>query len=132
MSVGASKLGAMAPLRPTEMGPLCGLKSTAQLLGEGRAPHQLRALVLSGQLVELSRGVYGRPEQIERFRSTPSGQESLRAAAALVTAAPGAVASRQTAAAIHGLQLVSRPPGRVSITRPRFSGSRSGKAGVLV
>jgi hypothetical protein len=49
----------------------------------------------------------------------------------LATAAAGAVASHQTAAHLHGLDLLTEPR-RVTLTRPPGRGSKTGKRGVHV
>jgi predicted transcriptional regulator of viral defense system len=105
--------------------------TTDDLLCSGRSPRQIQTLVARGALVRLGSGVYASAELAERFRLTPSGRAALQAAAGLMTSAAGAVASHQTAAELHGLDLLTQPR-RVTITRSPGRGSKSGKRGVYV
>jgi hypothetical protein len=62
------------------------------------------------------------------FAATPEGQHVLRAAAAVARSGGAAVVSHQSAALIHGIDLIRRP-GAVAITGPPASG-RTGTGGV--
>jgi very-short-patch-repair endonuclease len=80
----------------------------------------------------MGNGVYATASVVEELRRVSGGDQVLRVTAALATVGAGAVASHQTAAVIHGLDLVGIPPPWVTITRPPGNGSRSGKSGVVV
>jgi predicted transcriptional regulator of viral defense system len=105
--------------------------TTDDLLRRGTSPRQIQTLVARGALVRLAPGVYASAELAERFRLIPAGEAALQATAGLATSAPGAVASHQTAAQLHGLDLL-RQPSRVTLTRPPGRGSKSGKHNVHV
>jgi predicted transcriptional regulator of viral defense system len=109
------------------------IMTTGELLRQGKSPRQIQTLVARGVLLRLAHGVYASAEFAERFRQVPEGDAMFRAAAVLATSAPGSVASHQTAAQLHGLDVLTQSlPGRVSLTRPPGLGSRSGKRNVHV
>jgi hypothetical protein len=56
----------------------------------------------------------------------------LSAAAAAAALGPSAAVSHETAAQLHGLSVLGKPPALLHITRPPGVGSRSGKPGVRV
>jgi very-short-patch-repair endonuclease/predicted transcriptional regulator of viral defense system len=107
------------------------IMTTDDLLRRGKSPRQIQRLVARGALVRLSRGVYASAELAERFRQMPAGDAALRATGGLATSAAGTVASHQTAAQLHGLDLLT-PPRRVTVTRLPGRGSKSGKPAVYV
>ena len=93
----------------------------------------IRRLVADGDLLPVGRGAYARSDLAAQLTSDDRGGEHLlRLAAALAVAGPGAVASHQDAAIVHGLALLDRPPsGVVTVTRsPKAPGSRTGRAGI--
>jgi very-short-patch-repair endonuclease len=132
MSVAARILIGMANDRDGETPSLLGLATMAELLGSGIPPASLRARIRRGDLVAVSHGAYASAAVLRMVASLPAGDTVLACAAALVTTGPGAVASHHTAAAIHGLDLLGRPPSAIAISRAPGSGSRSGKQGVCV
>jgi very-short-patch-repair endonuclease len=89
-------------------------------------------LVRRGDLIALAHGVYATADFADRLLMVPNRACILRAGSALATAGPGSVASHHTAALLHGLDLLGRPPSAVAITRPPGVGSKSGKRGVHV
>lgn len=109
-----------------------GIFTTDDLLACGRSPRQIQAMLQRGVLVRLSRGVFATADLHARLQTVREGEPLLRAAAALATAGPGAVASHQTAAQVHGLDLLRQPAPVVTLTRPPGTGSRSAKHGVHV
>ena len=93
----------------------------------GLSRMQLRLLIQRGKLVQLRYGVYASARIVIAAERDPRLKPALQAAAVmLVTTTPGVVvASQETAALIHGLDLLNKPPnGLVSLTRP--PGHRSG------
>ncbi len=107
------------------------IMTTDDLLRRGKSPRQIQTLVAHGALVRLASGVYASAELADRFRLMPAGEAALQATAGLATSAAGAVASHQTAAQLHGLDLLTKPS-RVTLTRPPGRGSKSGKRNVYV
>ena len=109
------------------------IMTTDELLARGQSPREIQALVQRGALLRLARGVYASTEFAARLQTVPVGGALLRAAGALATAGPGSVISHETAAQVHGLDLLKEPSSRVTITRARGGpGSKSGKRGVYV
>jgi hypothetical protein len=76
--------------------------------------------------VPLRRGVYARAESLASSAENPARMHALPVAAALLPARALACASHQSAAILHGLDLLERPPERlVTLTRPpHVRGSR--------
>ena len=78
----------------------------------GLTTSQIRSLASKGELVRYRMGVYVRAGFLAKANGNPAVMQALRVAA--VTAgqsAPGAVASHQSAALMHGLDLLEQPPG---------------------
>ena len=82
--------------------------------------------------MSMGNGVYATASVVDELRGVPGAHEVLRVTSALATVGEGAVASHQTAAVVHGLDLVGKPPPFVTITRAPGNGSRSGRPGVVV
>jgi len=95
---------------------LAGIRTTAELLSEGKSPTKITTLVHRGALIKVRRGVYARADLAAELAIIPGGDHLLRTAAALATLGP-AVASHESAATIHGIELLARP-GAVALTRP--------------
>jgi very-short-patch-repair endonuclease/predicted transcriptional regulator of viral defense system len=131
-SVARTKLSVMSTTSVNGIPRLAGIATVAELGARGVSRGQIRTAVLRGELVSMGIGVYATASVVEELRRVSGGDQVLRVTAALATVGAGAVASHQTAAAIHGLDLVGIPPQWVTITRPQGNGSRSGKPGVLV
>jgi very-short-patch-repair endonuclease len=132
MSVAGSILVGMEGQSTPDKLRLEGLVTTTDLRAAGITRRQQATLLGRGELVAVSSGVLARGSVYRELVAKSASAELLRAAAALVTSAPGAVASHHTAAVMYNLDLLGWPPQRISITRPPASGSRSGKPGVLV
>jgi hypothetical protein len=115
----------------SDLARLTGVVTTAELLGAGLTQWRIAALVRTGELVALQRGVYVDAAAAERIGQISRGPFVTRALAALATTQPGAVISHHTAAQLHSLDLLTAPD-EISITRAAGAGSRSGKAGVHV
>jgi hypothetical protein len=92
-------------------------------VSEGR----LRQLVRNGELVALRRGVYARADSLASATDDPARMHAFRVAAALLSAGALASASHQSAAILHGLDLLGRQPeSLVTLTRPsHLGGSRA-------
>ena len=132
MSVQLATLEAMTGEASRSSIRLAGIVTTAELRAAGRSNARIRASVSTGDLIRLSRGYYATAELAGPLRQFPRGEHLLAAAAAVRALGPTAVASHHTAAQIHGLDLLARPPERLAITRPPGAGSRSAGRGVLV
>jgi hypothetical protein len=109
---------------------LAGLRTTAELLAAGKSAQQLETLVARGALILVRRGVYARADMAAEVRARTSGAHLLQAAAALATSGPAA-ASHQTAALIHGLDILGKPPPDVTLTKPPGR-SRSARPGTCL
>jgi predicted transcriptional regulator of viral defense system len=103
---------------------LAGIRTTAELLRKGKSATQIHTMVRRGTLIQVRRGVYARAEMVAELTKRRSGDHLLQTAAALATLGP-AVASHQSAAIIHGMDLLTRPR-VVTLTRPP-GGSKSGR-----
>lgn len=109
-----------------------GIMTTAELLQAGLSAAKIRRLARQGVLQPVGRGAYARAAVAAKVADAAGGQ-ALQAAAALAVAGRGAVASHHVAAAMHGLDLLGRPPAWVAVTRPPAGGgSRTGRPGVWV
>jgi hypothetical protein len=112
---------------------LAGFATFADLLGTGLSRGRIRAMVQQGELLTPERGIYVTKELAEWFQLLPAGTTVVRAMAALATLGEGSVISHQTAAQLHGLELLTEPsPPVVTLTRPPGVGSKSGKRDVRV
>jgi hypothetical protein len=87
---------------------------------------KIRRLVRDGVLKPLGRGAYTRAAALAEVGGDPAGEHALEVAAVLAVARPGPVGSHQSAAIIHGLDLMGRrPAGAITVTRPPGLGSGS-------
>jgi predicted transcriptional regulator of viral defense system len=111
---------------------LNGLATRAELAEAGYSSGRIRTQLLAGAIVQLSRGVYATRDLAEAAAGHPAREHALIATAAIRRIGSGVVASHQSAAIIHGLAMMARPPrGEVRLTRPvRGSRSQSARAGV--
>jgi predicted transcriptional regulator of viral defense system len=110
---------------------LADIRTVAELRAAGRSSAQIETLVRRGTLIQIRRGVYACADEATRVRRYRNGDHILRTAAALATIGPGAVASHQTAASIHYLDLLTEPGTEVTLTRIPGQ-NRSGRAGLRV
>jgi predicted transcriptional regulator of viral defense system/very-short-patch-repair endonuclease len=101
--------------------------TAARWQAAGLTERQIRTLVAQGQLIQIRHRVYATAELVTRGKADPRKEQALFAFAAILAApTPGAVASHETAAAIHGLALLNtRRPDVVTLTRP--PGNRAGQ-----
>lgn len=99
---------------------LAGITTTAELARAGITSARIRFLVRRGVLTKIDWGVYAKRELAEPLAVTQRGQRVLRIAAAIAAVGPGAVASHQDAAILHGLALLDRPDAEtLTLTVPR-------------
>jgi predicted transcriptional regulator of viral defense system len=115
---------------------LAGIRTAAELKAKGKSPDQITNLTHRGTLVRVRRGVYARGDMAAQVLSSPNGAQVLGAAAELLAVGPGAVASHESAAWIHGVDLLARPDrdmaaSKVTLTRAPGH-NRSGRPGVRV
>ena len=129
------------------LGQLHGVASRPELAAAGVSEAQLRRHLRSGVLVPVRRGAYALPELVAAVAGDPAREHALAAAAVIRPGAAagaavgtgadsgaGLVASHQSAAIIHGLDLLALPdPAVVTLTRsPHGRRSRSDRAGAVV
>ena len=92
--------------------------TAAQWRAAGITSAQFRSLTRAGDLVRVRRGVYATRRAIESAGSGPRQAHALRVAAARVCIGRTGVASHQSAAVLHGIDLLRHPPdGAVWLTR---------------
>ncbi len=110
---------------------LDGLATRTQLAEAGFTTRQIRTQLKAGSIVQLSWGVYARPDLAGAAAGDPAREHALLAAAAIRRIGPDVVASHQSAALIHGLPLLTQPlASEVTLTRPvPGRRSQSGRAG---
>jgi predicted transcriptional regulator of viral defense system len=84
----------------------------------GITENQLKALVRSGSLVRVRRGVYATRPAIDYAAASPRRGHALQVAAVGSAVGRDAVASHHSAALIHGINLLSQPRDTVTLTRP--------------
>jgi Transcriptional regulator, AbiEi antitoxin/Protein of unknown function (DUF559) len=104
--------------------PAAVRKKTVGTAGEWRAagitPAQFRSLTRAGDLVRVRHGVYATRSAVESAGADSRQAHALRVAAARACVGPGAVASHQSAAILHGIDLLKSPADdTVWLTRPR-------------
>lgn len=101
-----------------------------QALAAGLTPGRIRTL-LAGNWAAPHRGVYVQREELAR--ATPQQRHVLLAAARVLSTSLGATASHRTAALVHGLPVLGRPPAVPQLTRPpRFARDRSSSSTLRV
>jgi len=132
MSVAGGMLETMASSDLPRTGRLANIVTRAELVDAGISVAQIRTLASRGELIRLDRGVYAPAERVSSVAATDRGALALRAAAALATLGPQAVASHDTAARLQGLALLGRVPAGITVTRVPGSGSRGSWPGVRV
>lgn len=118
-----------------DSGRLAGLMTTSELVRAGFSDAAIRTMVRRGVLTSVRRGAYARSELLDQVPGPAQRREhTVRVAAAIAVVGPGAVASHYDAAALHGLDLLERPPSDM-ITVSRATGRegvRTGQTGIRV
>lgn len=108
-----------------------GLATAAELRAAGVPRDRLRRWVSAGQVTAVAHGVYTPTEWHELLADDPRGMHAL-AAGAVMRRNPGLVASHESAAFLHGIDLLL-PPGMttppVTLTRRPQDRSRSLRGG---
>jgi hypothetical protein len=101
--------------------------TTAQWAARGVSADRLRQLVRTGDLVLLRRGVYATGDSLASSADDPARMHALHVVAVLMPGRALASASHESAAILHGLDLLERPPeSLVTLTRPpHVRGSRA-------
>jgi hypothetical protein len=93
----------------------------------GISERQLARLVREGELIRMRRGVYATAAILARAGNDPRLRHAVEVAAATADTGKG-VASHHSAAQLHGLDLLQKPPaGTVTLTVP--PGTRTGRHG---
>jgi hypothetical protein len=95
---------------------LAGLRTTAELLAKGMSAQQIRTQLARGDLCLVRHGVYARADMVATLASRRDGTHLLQAAAVLM-ATRSTVASHQTAALIHELDILGKLPRDVVLTK---------------
>ncbi|HMD94187.1 MAG TPA: DUF559 domain-containing protein [Trebonia sp.] len=92
----------------------------------------MRTLVRSGDLVRVRYGVYATKQAVISAEGSQRRAHALQVAAVVAAVGRDTVASHQSAAAIHGLDLLNQPEQLVTLTRPPLRPSnRSQSDGIL-
>jgi hypothetical protein len=106
--------------------------TAAQLAQAGVSPAAIRARVKRGDLIRPGRGFYATRSVATQVLSHPQGDRLFAAAVALAGRGQHVLASHETAALIHGIDLLDRPGVDVTLTRPQGTGSAEGRPGVVI
>jgi very-short-patch-repair endonuclease/predicted transcriptional regulator of viral defense system len=111
-----------------------GLATTAELLALGVSKDQLRWWASSGRVTAIARGVYSPTAWLKNMADDPRRMHAI-AVGAMIKRNPDLVASHESAAYLHGIDLLL-PTGamvpRVTLTRRPHERSRSLVAGALI
>ncbi|HET7016814.1 MAG TPA: type IV toxin-antitoxin system AbiEi family antitoxin domain-containing protein [Streptosporangiaceae bacterium] len=98
---------------------LAGIITAAELAQAGLTDSMINVLVGRGVLIRAARGLYARSEQVRQVTATEHGKAAYRVAAAVAIIGPEAVGSHADAAAVHKIDLLTRPnPNAISVSRP--------------
>jgi Transcriptional regulator, AbiEi antitoxin/AbiEi antitoxin C-terminal domain len=106
--------------------------TTAELVAKGLSEDRIRSLVRTGALVRVGRGAYVRSALAEKVQGSRAGAQAMSLATVLARSQPGVVGSHESAAIIHGLDLLGRRPSGLTVTHQPGAGSAAGRAGVRV
>jgi very-short-patch-repair endonuclease len=106
--------------------------TTAQLTGSGLSRAAIRTRLYRGELIRVGKGFYTTAEIASQVRSCPPGDHLFAVAVGLARREPPAAASYDTAAIIHGLDLLGRPRPGVTLTKPPGVGSRETRPEAMV
>ena len=97
--------------------------SAAEWRRAGLTEARIRSLIRSGELIRVWPSVYATRSAIEWSKASPARGHALRVIAAVASVGRDSVASHQSAALIHGLDLFPAPPDMVTMTRTRARSS---------
>lgn len=111
-----------------------GLATTAELLAQGVSRGQLRQWARDGRVTAVARGVYSPSDWLESLEDDPRRLHAV-AVGAVLKRNPGLVASHESAAYLHGIDLLL-PAGRkvplIMLTRPAREPGRALVPGALI
>jgi predicted transcriptional regulator of viral defense system len=111
-----------------------GLATAAELLARGVSREQIRRWARTGQVTAVARGVYSPTEWLARMADDPRRMHAL-AIGAVIRRNPGLIASHESAAYLHGLDVLL-PAGtmtpQVTLTRRPQAPGRALVRGVLI
>jgi Protein of unknown function (DUF559) len=106
--------------------------TAAEWRAGGIVASQLRSLLRSGDLVRVRRGVYATRKAVISAENDPRRGHALQVAAVIAAVGRDTIASHQSAATIHGIDLLDQPRDLVTLTRsPARPSSRPRSDGVL-
>jgi very-short-patch-repair endonuclease len=111
-----------------------GLATTAELLALGVSKDQLRWWARNGQVTALARGVYSPTAWLKKMADDPRRMHAI-AVGAMIKRNPGLVASHESAAYLHGIDLLlptTAAMPRVTLTRSSKERNHSLVGGALV
>ena len=118
MSVAGVIVFTMKSARFPETGRLAGVVTAAELVHAGFSRKAIQVMVSRGDLLSIRRGAYAKTDLVARLPGAREfRQRAIGIAAAVAVSGPGAVASGQDAALLHGLDLLERPPNLISVSR---------------
>jgi hypothetical protein len=106
--------------------------TTAELLAKGLSADRIKALVRKGVLVRAGQGAYVRGALARKVEGSQAGEHALALAAVLVAGQITVVGSHQSAAIIHGIDLLGRQSPGLTVTHRPGVGSGTGRPGVRV
>jgi predicted transcriptional regulator of viral defense system len=111
-----------------------GVATVDEIVSAGLSYERLRRLEQRGVMVSPRRGIYAPSMIVEEASADSARSHALRVACASAATTASWVASHESAAVIHGLDLLSfAPEAFVTVTQPRRgAGNRSGYAGVRI
>jgi predicted transcriptional regulator of viral defense system len=122
----------MGAHRPKSNEPIVRIATTARLAAAGYGPAAIRARVRKGELVKVAKGYYTSSLIASQARSCLVDADLLAVAVAITRRGSAAVASHDTAALLHGLDLLDRPGSRVTVTVAPGTGSREAASSVRI
>jgi very-short-patch-repair endonuclease len=106
--------------------------TTAEWRANGVTVAQMRTLVRSGDLVRVRYGVYATKRAVISAEGSQRRAHTFQVAAVVAAVGRDTVASHQSAAAIHGLDLLNQPEQLVTLTRsPLRPSNRPQSDGIL-
>src|SRR5215469_838594 len=107
---------------------IASIATTAELLAAGHSERQIETFVRNGALIRIGRGVYANGARAREILKFKDGQQLLGLAAALAVVGPSSLASHQSAAYLHSIDLLGKP-GAAVLTCPPERGRR-GRTGI--
>ena len=107
------------------------VSSVAEWRAAGLTQPRLRSLARSGDLVRVWHGIYATRSAVEWAKGSPARGHALLAIATRVAVGGDSVASHQSAALIHGLDMLPAVPKKVILTRPPARPSGRLKSGAI-